>query len=109
MSGLYYQNGYFCLQTVPKELQDLLAQCLSINPRDRPTPSQLLTHPYLQAEKTELLSISLERKHPLLERSLKELYYLWRLAGGDVQAELRKQGLIRTKPPILSLPMYVFC
>lgn len=33
-----------------------------------------------------------------------ELYYLWQLAGGDITVELKKQGLIRSRPPILSIP-----
>lgn len=37
-------------------------------------------------------------------RSLKEVYYLWQLAGGDVIAELRRQGLTRKKPAVLSVP-----
>lgn len=40
----------------------------------------------------------------LSERSLKERYYLWHLAGGDVYSELKKQGMIKSKPPILTLP-----
>lgn len=47
-----------------------------------------------------------EEVHHLGSLHLQELYYLWRLAGGDVQAELKKQGLIRTMPPILSVPRY---
>ena len=37
------------------------------------------------------------------ERSLKEVYYLWRLAGGDLETTLRREGLIPTKPPIINL------
>ena len=40
----------------------------------------------------------------LLERSLEEVYYLWCLAGGDVEKEMRKHGLIHSKPPICGLP-----
>lgn len=36
--------------------------------------------------------------------TINELYHWWQLAGGDVQLELKKQGLIRSSPPILSLP-----
>ncbi|KAL1110179.1 hypothetical protein AAG570_008256 [Ranatra chinensis] len=38
------------------------------------------------------------------DKSLCELYYLWLLAGGDVFTEFKKEGLIRTKPPILGIP-----
>jgi hypothetical protein len=37
-------------------------------------------------------------------RTLKEVYYFWQLAGGDVIGELKRQGLTRKKPAILSLP-----
>lgn len=40
----------------------------------------------------------------LSERSLHEIYYLWQRAGGDVVAELKRQGLPRRKPAVLSLP-----
>lgn len=40
--------------------------------------------------------------------SLTEVYHWWQLAGGDVHMELKKHGLIRSSPPILSLPKYFF-
>ena len=43
----------------------------------------------------------------LSQRNLKEVYYLWQLAGGDVFAELKRQGLTRKKPAVLSLPWYI--
>ena len=44
----------------------------------------------------------------LFLRPLHEVYHLWTLAGGDLEGELKKRGLIKAKPPIMSLPMYVF-
>jgi hypothetical protein len=35
---------------------------------------------------------------------VREIYYLWQLAGGDVFAELRKHGLMITTPPVVSIP-----
>lgn len=114
-------------QELPADLRDFISKCLSISACDRPTPHQLLQHtvfhslsgadvdthntdktqyevfPGFQSRRTP---VSQNKKHPLLERTLQELYYLWHLAGGDVQAELKKQGLIRTKAPILSIPKY---
>lgn len=43
----------------------------------------------------------------LTERPLREVYYLWSLAGGDMELELRRAGLIQSKPPICSLPRSV--
>ena len=37
-------------------------------------------------------------------RSVREVYYLWSLAGGDVETELKKGGLVQSQPPICSLP-----
>jgi TBC domain-containing protein kinase-like protein len=112
-------------QEFSAELHDFISKCLSVSPCERPTPQQLLQHPLFQDlsqvdvithTKEEMqyqvfpgfqsrrIPVSQNVKHPLLERSLQELYYLWHLAGGDVQAELKKQGLIRTKAPILSIP-----
>ena len=42
----------------------------------------------------------------VIVRKMNELYYLWQLAGGDITVELKKQGLIRSRPPILSIPKY---
>jgi serine/threonine protein kinase len=40
----------------------------------------------------------------LTGRTLNEIYYLWQRAGGDVLSELKRQGLTRKKPAVLSLP-----
>ena len=39
----------------------------------------------------------------LAERSIDEVYYLWRLAGGDLETALKKEGLIKSAPPINKL------
>ncbi|KAF0303620.1 TBC domain-containing protein kinase-like protein [Amphibalanus amphitrite] len=43
----------------------------------------------------------------LRTRPLTEVYHLWRLAGGDLEAELRNQGRVKGKPPILTVPNVV--
>ena len=43
----------------------------------------------------------------LSQRHISEIYYLWKLAGGDLEGSLRKAGLIRRHPPITQLPSYV--
>lgn len=43
----------------------------------------------------------------LLRCPLKQIYYWWQLAGGDVQTELKKEGLIRSEAPILLMPKLV--
>ncbi|KAE8749565.1 hypothetical protein FOCC_FOCC003831 [Frankliniella occidentalis] len=100
-------------ESLPQSLVHLINSCLQLNPLDRPTPKELLEFPifkeysfdeYSLAERPDTL---VETTHHLNSLPLQELYYLWRLAGGDVQSELKKQGLIRTMPPILSVPRLV--
>ncbi|XP_065188114.1 TBC domain-containing protein kinase-like protein isoform X1 [Sycon ciliatum] len=45
-----------------------------------------------------------EEEDPLSVRTQKEVLYWWRLAGGDLDQELRKCGLIRSQPPVTGLP-----
>ena len=40
----------------------------------------------------------------LAERPMRDVYYLWSLAGGDLEAELKKHNLVQTKPAISTLP-----
>jgi len=42
----------------------------------------------------------------LTELLISEVYYLWCLAGGDLEGELKKAGIIRTQPPVCRLPRY---
>lgn len=44
------------------------------------------------------------KRDQLGERSMREVYHLWQLAGGNVEQELKKQKLIKIKPTILTLP-----
>lgn len=86
-------------------LKDLLESCLCISLKDRLLPEQILNHQLFQFDiesvvyKKNELPISL-----LLRCPLKHIYYLWQLAGGDVQSELKKEGLIRSEAPILLMP-----
>lgn len=92
----------------------------------RPSAKQLLQHPLvasgrivettptvhsglvpLRCESLGPLKVTPFFGSPLEERPLQELYSLWRLAGGDAEAELRRQGCLRAKPPICTLPCIV--
>ncbi|XP_028932290.1 TBC domain-containing protein kinase-like protein [Ornithorhynchus anatinus] len=44
----------------------------------------------------------------LAERSIEEVYYLWCLAGGDLEKELVNKEIIRSKPPVCTLPNFLF-
>ncbi|XP_054260034.1 TBC domain-containing protein kinase-like protein [Macrosteles quadrilineatus] len=102
------------LQSLPEDVVDLINLCLQTRPRLRPTAAQLLDHRVFSQEVMEpqvtspTLAVDQRVKNwknnLLSERPLQELYYLWRLAGGDLHTELKKQGLVRNKAPILSLP-----
>ncbi|XP_039500212.1 TBC domain-containing protein kinase-like protein [Drosophila santomea] len=97
-----------------QRLRQLLESCLSVLPKRRPLPWELLDHPVfeevlLDLKKQKMQPSSPETEHlPLLLRCpLSQIYHLWQLAGGDVQAELKKEGLIRSEAPILGLPQIV--
>ena len=114
------------VSTIPQPVLDLITLCLS--PADqRPSPAQLLaseifswetdqselykrqpvTFPTSSLRVTDLALppvpvVSPEDRREMF--SVRELYYLWQLAGGEAQTELSKHGLMVTTPPILSLP-----
>ena len=107
--------------TIPQAVLDLITACLTPNPEARPTPHQLLVSDLVGGQvdpysppifpspslRCANLPCPLEKPPPLkpLERlTVSEIYYLWQLAGGDVQAELARQGLLIASPPCLSLP-----
>jgi hypothetical protein len=118
-----------CKQTdcfVYSELE-LLHRCLDPFVDRRPTPTDLLhselltdlgphhgpplyrfkppAFPSLDLRCRDLaLPVSCAQKRALDFLSVREIYYLWQLAGGDVFAELRKHGLMITTPPVVSIP-----
>ncbi|KAH8265988.1 hypothetical protein KR038_002713 [Drosophila bunnanda] len=110
---------YERLATMDKDLRQLLESCLQVLPKRRPLPQQLLMQPLFESVAAELTKErELQQKAhqpqdgqehvPLLLRCpLSQIYHLWQLAGGDVQAELKKEGLIRSEAPILGLPQIV--
>ena len=92
-------------QSLSKDLKDFINDCLQIYPSKRKTPEELLNLPLFKS----LLKIdevvneeNIYKK--VITRRMDEIYYLWQVAGGDITMELKKQGLIRSRPPILSLP-----
>ncbi|KAI5616871.1 TBC domain-containing protein kinase-like protein, partial [Silurus asotus] len=125
-----------CLETI-KELPDnvllLLRKCLTFLPSKRVTPSQLLEDTVFESisclytlykSPVSLFSSSLRCAHLQLpddinelckvdgenflnERSVDEVYYLWCLAGGDLEKELTNKGIIQSKPPVCTLPNFI--
>lgn len=85
--------------------RSLLESCLSISPKERPYPEEILQHQLFQ-ENNE--NYHYKRPPPskslLLRCPLQQVYHWWQLAGGDVHSELKAIGLIRNEAPILSMP-----
>ncbi|GIY35720.1 TBC domain-containing protein kinase-like protein [Caerostris extrusa] len=113
-------------ENCPASFQSFIEECLNPIPNSRTDAFQLLSHPFfVECELTEksraavipLLFLSTQLRciecddikfepvidDHLLKRPLQELYYLWQLAGGDLEAELRRQELIKAKPPIVTI------
>ncbi|XP_031637327.1 TBC domain-containing protein kinase-like protein isoform X2 [Contarinia nasturtii] len=88
--------------------RNLLESCLAVSPGERPYPNQILQHELFLEN---IRNYRYQRPEPneclLLQCSLKQIYYLWKLAGGDVNTELKAVGLIRNEAPILSMPKLV--
>ncbi|XP_043192085.1 TBC domain-containing protein kinase-like protein [Amphibalanus amphitrite] len=119
------------LKSLPEDLVDLLRQCLTPDPAARPSVSDLLSHrvfsgrspppasrllqpfplmfdsPVGEDEAADSGSEGAGVEAHLRTRPLTEVYHLWRLAGGDLEAELRNQGRVKGKPPILTVPNVV--
>ena len=49
---------------------------------------------------------SLSEEDHLKDRPLRDVYFWWCLAGGDLQGEIHKKGLVKTRPAILNLPWW---
>nr|XP_012148030.1 PREDICTED: TBC domain-containing protein kinase-like protein isoform X2 [Megachile rotundata]XP_012148031.1 PREDICTED: TBC domain-containing protein kinase-like protein isoform X2 [Megachile rotundata] len=101
-------NCYHIYKELPDKVKEFIDACLQIHPSKRKTPEELLKltifeHFLSKNEKEKEESLYKN----VIVRKMDELYYLWQLAGGDITAELKKQGLIRSTPPILSIPNLV--
>nr|XP_042715893.1 TBC domain-containing protein kinase-like protein isoform X3 [Chrysemys picta bellii]XP_042715894.1 TBC domain-containing protein kinase-like protein isoform X3 [Chrysemys picta bellii]XP_042715895.1 TBC domain-containing protein kinase-like protein isoform X3 [Chrysemys picta bellii] len=124
------------IKDLPENAIALLKKFLTFQPSKRPTPDQLLCDnvfsevasvypPFhkpaslfssslrcanltLPEDITQLCKGKNEDCDYLAERSIEEVYYLWCLAGGDLEKELVNKEIIRSKPPICTLPNFLF-
>lgn len=92
-------------------LKNLLESCLSPFSQNRPSADDILKselflkfHDVIQFNLTKKSVVEMS---PIERLELRQVYYLWQLTGGDVQAELKKEGLIRSEAPILTIPHLV--
>ncbi|CAH6789053.1 Tbck [Phodopus roborovskii] len=119
------------IKELPENVINVLKKCLTFHPSKRPTPDELMKDqvfsdvsplytPFIKpaslfssslrcADLTlpedidDLCKVDTDSDH-LAERSIEEVYYLWCLAGGDLEKELTNKEIIRSKPPICTLP-----
>ncbi|XP_030758125.1 TBC domain-containing protein kinase-like protein [Sitophilus oryzae] len=100
-------NCYETYLNLPQDLKEIIELCLNIYPSKRPTCNELLSNSYFNDFKLENDERDRKPWRSFDIFTIKELYHWWQLTGGDVYQELKKQGLIRSSPPILSLPSLV--
>lgn len=102
---LLNKNIYVFKQSLPQNIKDLINDCLQIHSLHRKTPEDILKLPIFE---DYIIKDAKDKEDSLYEniitRTMDELYYLWQLAGGDMFVELKRQGLIRSRPPILTIP-----
>lgn len=87
---------------MPENLRNLIEKCLKIYPSERATFEELVGD-LSKMDSKQLVEV--KRARGLLGCKLQYLYHWWQLAGGDIQAELKKNYLVKNSPPILSMPM----
>lgn len=91
-------NCYEKYQNLNDDLKDLIEKCLSPYTKSRLTPDDILKSKLFDDKHDSLkFSIDIEGKSLISSElllhccPLEQIYYLWQLAGGDVQAELKKK------------------
>lgn len=100
-------NSYEDYQNLNPDLRQIVEDCLRVSPGERPDASALLRrHIFAQCSSNNNEQHKLQRE-PFTPCTIDALYHWWQLVGGDVTQELKRQGLIRSTPPILSLPSMV--
>eukprot|EP00397_Hematodinium_sp_SG-2012_P014334 GEMP01014570.1.p1 GENE.GEMP01014570.1~~GEMP01014570.1.p1 ORF type:complete len:702 (+),score=165.25 GEMP01014570.1:372-2477(+) len=94
---------------------DFLNHCLQIDPSDRHVPKDIRGHPFLthaaDHRAIDMLQPSSSDVAEFLRRcgiSLNDVFYWWRLRGGDVFQEAVRSGAIRPAPPLFRLPLCEF-
>lgn len=89
---------------VSEDMRDLIESCLQIDPSMRLSCEDLLQKNIFSEFRLKNGHLKNDKYKNFEIFTINELYHWWQLAGGDVFQELKKQGLVRSSPPILSLP-----
>ncbi|RIA85387.1 hypothetical protein C1645_781994 [Glomus cerebriforme] len=117
------------------DFRKFIRACLKVDVSNRCSPEQLLSHPFfsssyghglsnnykywwkkpfLQSQQIDFDEESLfepvddqPNKDVLHRMPLSQIYYFWKLAGGDVETELAKRGYLLSTPPIERIPRTV--
>ncbi|XP_022916046.2 TBC domain-containing protein kinase-like protein [Onthophagus taurus] len=100
-------NAFNEYQNTPLELKQIINECLNIFPSERPSTKELLQKEIFNDLNNKIIPQKSKVCKPYEIFTLKEFYHWWQLTGGDVFLELKKRGLLRSGPPILSLPRLV--
>ncbi|XP_013138516.1 PREDICTED: TBC domain-containing protein kinase-like protein [Papilio polytes] len=91
-------------KSVPDHLRNIIEKCLKIYPSERTTFEELVEE--LSQVNVKTL-VEVKKPRGLMGCKLQYLYHWWQLTGGDIQAELKKNGLVKNSPPILSMPIAI--
>lgn len=101
-------NHFKQYELLDTRLRNLLESCLSISPKERPLPKEILQNAIFTLNANEYRYKKTRIPESLLHRCpLMQIYYWWQLAGGEVHSELKAAGLIQNGAPILAMPKLV--
>lgn len=103
-----------CLESynnLDADFKNLLDSCLSVESRNRPSCEDIVNSSvfsnYHDSIAFKVHKKGIRELAPIERLEIAQVYYLWQLTGGDVHAELKKEGLIRSEAPILTVPRLV--
>ncbi|CAG8640371.1 5304_t:CDS:10, partial [Funneliformis mosseae] len=129
---LEFLNGSADDDIADSDFRKFICACLKVNVSNRCSPEQLLSHPFFSGHglsdnykywwkkpflQSQIIDFDEEdlfvpideqpNKDVLYGIPLSQIYYFWKLAGGDVESELAKRGYLLSTPPIERIPRTV--
>ena len=111
-------------ETMDPTLLSFIDQCLAYNPSDRPPASELIHHPFIRdvpdhpnyprrttkpSDSAFLVTKQSVDPSPFIQYpvSLSELFYYWKISGGDLDALVLKSGVASASAAISKIPILV--